>query len=63
MTNPGIVQEIHREYVRSGADIIKTNTFGANRFKLRKYGLNDNVADGVFVVSVEVVLGAGVFLG
>jgi len=45
MTNPGIVQEIHREYVRSGADIIETNTFGANRFKLRKYGLNDKVAD------------------
>jgi homocysteine S-methyltransferase len=45
LTNPGVVQEIHREYVRSGADIIETNTFGANRFKLKKYGLNDKVAD------------------
>ena len=45
LTNPGIVQEVHREYVRAGADIIETNTFGANRFKLKKYGLNDKVAD------------------
>lgn len=45
LTNPGVVQEIHREYVRSGADIIETNTFGGNRFKLKKYGLNDKVAD------------------
>jgi len=45
LTNPGIVQGVHREYVRSGADIIETNTFGANRFKLKKYGLNDKVTD------------------
>jgi methionine synthase I (cobalamin-dependent)/5,10-methylenetetrahydrofolate reductase len=45
LTNPGIVQEVHREYVRSGVDIIETNTFGANRFKLKKYGLNDKVAE------------------
>jgi homocysteine S-methyltransferase len=45
LTNPGIVQEVHRAYVRSGVDIIETNTFGGNRFKLKKYGLNDKVAE------------------
>lgn len=32
--NPEIIEEIHRLYVKSGADIITTNTFGANRLKL-----------------------------
>jgi len=45
LTNPAIVKEVHREYVQSGVDIIETNTFGANRLKLRKYGLNDKVGD------------------
>ena len=45
LANPGIVQEVHRAYVRSGADLIETNTFGANRFKLKKHGLNDKVAE------------------
>ncbi len=41
IANPGLVREIHAEYLRSGADVIETNTFGANRFKLRKSGLED----------------------
>ena len=45
LTNPAIVKEVHREYIQSGVDIIETNTFGANRLKLRKYGLNDKVGD------------------
>ncbi len=45
LTNPGIVQEVHRESVQSRVDTIETNTFGANRFKLKKYGLNDKVAE------------------
>jgi homocysteine S-methyltransferase len=64
LTNPGIIQEVHREYVRSGADIIETNTFGANRFKLRKYGLNDKVVEinraGARIAREEA--GADVFL-
>jgi methionine synthase / methylenetetrahydrofolate reductase(NADPH) len=43
LTNPSLVKEVHREYVKSGADIIETNTFGANRIKLRKHGLDDRV--------------------
>jgi methionine synthase I (cobalamin-dependent)/5,10-methylenetetrahydrofolate reductase len=36
---PDIVRDIHREYVRAGAELIETNTFGANPRKLAQYGL------------------------
>lgn len=39
ITSPGTIKEIHREYIESGADIIETNTFGANKFKLAAHGL------------------------
>ena len=41
VTQPDLVGEVHREYVRAGADVIETNTFGANRFKLSGFGLAD----------------------
>jgi homocysteine S-methyltransferase len=45
LTNPEIVKEVHRDYIRSGVDIIETNTFGANRYKLKKFGLEGKVRD------------------
>jgi homocysteine S-methyltransferase len=36
---PDLVREIHAEYVKAGADLIETNTFGANPVKLAQYGL------------------------
>lgn len=36
---PEILEDIHREYAQAGADIITTNTFGANPYKLQKVGL------------------------
>ncbi|MCX7973625.1 MAG: bifunctional homocysteine S-methyltransferase/methylenetetrahydrofolate reductase [Candidatus Aminicenantes bacterium] len=45
LTNPDLVRSIHREYIQAGAEIIETNTFGANRFKLKKYGLEDKVRE------------------
>ena len=45
LTNPSAVAEIHREYIEAGAQLIITNTFGANRFKLTKHGLQDDVAE------------------
>src|SRR5712692_6385781 len=43
VTQPDLVGEVHREYVRAGADIVETNTFGANRIKLASFGLLDKL--------------------
>lgn len=45
LTSPAAVADIHREYIEAGAEIILTNTFGANRYKLNKHGLQDKVAE------------------
>ncbi len=39
LSRPDLIKEIHQEYVDAGADVILTNTFGANSIKLKKYGL------------------------
>ncbi|HET7599837.1 MAG TPA: bifunctional homocysteine S-methyltransferase/methylenetetrahydrofolate reductase, partial [Gemmatimonadales bacterium] len=39
LKQPDLVREIHRDYVRAGAEILETNTFGANPLKLAHYGL------------------------
>ncbi|MCL4260861.1 MAG: homocysteine S-methyltransferase family protein, partial [Anaerolineales bacterium] len=44
LVNPSVVAEIHREYIEAGAQLVITNTFGANRYKLTKHGLQNNVA-------------------
>jgi homocysteine S-methyltransferase len=41
---PDLVREIHAAYVKAGAEVIETNTFGANRAKLTQYGLEGQVA-------------------
>ena len=45
LTNPAAVAEIHRAYIEAGAQLVITNTFGANRFKLTKHGLQDDVVE------------------
>ncbi|MFZ2493427.1 MAG: bifunctional homocysteine S-methyltransferase/methylenetetrahydrofolate reductase, partial [Thermoanaerobaculia bacterium] len=45
LRSPEIVLEVHRQYVRAGADIIETNTYGANGVKLRSFGLEDELRD------------------
>src|SRR3954467_6835305 len=44
LTQPDLVAEVHQEYVRAGADIVETNTFGANRVKLGTFGLAEKLA-------------------
>jgi len=43
--NPSILREIHEHYIEAGADIIETNTFGGNAFKLAEYGLADRTEE------------------
>src|SRR6185436_18546514 len=44
-TNPDLVVDVHCDYLRAGADVIETNTFGANRMKLRGFGLGGQVSE------------------
>ena len=43
LTQPDLVAEVHQAYVRAGADVIESNTFGANRIKLGAFGLAEKV--------------------
>lgn len=45
LTRPEIVLSVHKDYVAAGADIVETNTFGANRLKLGYYGLEDQTGE------------------
>jgi methionine synthase / methylenetetrahydrofolate reductase(NADPH) len=42
---PDLVRDVHRAYVKAGAEIVETNTFGANRVKLAEYGLEAQVRE------------------
>ena len=43
ITNPELISKIHNDYANAGADIIKTNSFGANRIKLEPHGLAEKL--------------------
>lgn len=45
LLHPDIVYEIHKSYIDAGADVIETNTFGANRIKLKSYNLSDKLPE------------------
>ena len=45
LTQPDLVGAVHDDYLRAGADVIETNTFGANRMKLRSFGLGGQVSE------------------
>ncbi|WP_042479173.1 bifunctional homocysteine S-methyltransferase/methylenetetrahydrofolate reductase [Bacillus ndiopicus] len=45
VTRPEIVEKIHSEYLAAGADVIQTNTYGANAIKLARYGYEDRVQE------------------
>src|SRR4051794_3683931 len=44
LAQPVLVRAVHQDYLEAGAQLIETNTFGANRLKLEKFGLSDQVA-------------------
>src|SRR3990172_5111492 len=45
LTNPGLLKKVHSSYIEAGADVVTTNTFGANRVKLAEYGLETKLAE------------------
>lgn len=52
LTEPDVVFSVHEDYIRAGAQVIETNTFGANRFKLR---LNKEYEDRVREINLAAV--------
>lgn len=45
LSAPDLITEIHREYIKAGAEIIETNTYGASRLRLAAQGLDDKLLD------------------
>ncbi len=45
LSQPDLIRDIHHQYLQAGADIIETNTFGANSFRLARHSLADKVAE------------------
>jgi len=45
LTHPELIQDIAQRYIKAGADIIQTNTFGASSLKLAEYGLSSRTAE------------------
>src|SRR6476660_8850642 len=45
VSQPELIRGLHHEYMQAGAEIIETNTFGANSFRLARHGMADKVRD------------------
>ena len=45
LSDPNLILSIHEEYLQAGAEILETNTFGANSFRLHRHGLASKVAE------------------
>jgi methionine synthase I (cobalamin-dependent) len=45
LTSPSLVADVHRAYIQAGSQIIQTNTFGANRYKLSEHELGEKVVE------------------
>ena len=65
LSHPSLVRDVHQEYVWAGADILETNTFGANHIKLEPHGLAERVRD-INVAGVRIareVAGGSAYVG
>ncbi len=43
LSQPDLVRAVHAEYLQAGAEVVETNTFGGNAFRLERYGFRDKV--------------------
>ncbi len=57
LRDPDLVREVHRDYLRAGAEVLETNSYGANRVKLARYGLEAEVR-AVNARAAEIARGA-----
>ncbi len=53
LNHPEVIRDIHRKYLEDGADVIETNTFGANRLRLASFGY-DNQVEKINACAVEI---------
>src|SRR5438045_4371961 len=45
VSQPDLIRGLHHEYLQAGAEVIETNTFGGNSFRLERHGLSDKVKE------------------
>src|ERR1700716_3550421 len=45
LRSPDLVGDVHRAYAKAGAEVLETNSFGANRIKLAQFGLESQVGE------------------
>src|ERR1700730_1737827 len=45
LSQPELIRGVHHDYLQAGAEIVETNTFGANSFRLARHSLADRVRD------------------
>src|SRR3989441_9013967 len=45
LSQPELIRSVHHEYLQAGAEVIETNTFGANSFRLERHGIRDKARD------------------
>ena len=45
LSQQSLIRDIHHDYAKAGAEIVETNTFGANSFRLARHGFADRVRD------------------
>lgn len=64
VTQPDLVTQVHESYVRAGTDVLSTNSFGANRYRLKVHGLEQEVVriNRAAVVLARAAAGEGLFV-
>ena len=53
LSAPKLVEAVHRDYLKAGADVLTTNTFGANKYRLQPFGIEER-ADDIVAAGVRV---------